>query len=218
MNISEIHLYHGWGFNSELWKPWIRPAGFNRHFLFDRGYTGNPFEPREFREDSVHRFLISHSFGLHFIPENVIRQAGIIIILSGFECFHTSDVTASQKKMLKMIGRFREIPLTVMADFYTNCMYPDQRLLSSPAKLDIDLLGKDLELLNGTSLKTIEALREKSVLLFHGKEDIIVTPDAARHLHRKLPGSRLIEIGRAGHMIPSTHMDLILRNLPVLQR
>jgi pimeloyl-[acyl-carrier protein] methyl ester esterase len=216
MKISEVHFYHGWGFNADLWKNWVRMASFSRYHLFDRGYTGNPHGPEDFRDDSKIRIVIAHSFGLHFIPEDVIRQAGLIVIIGGFEQFHPEGDRASRKKLARMINRFSEMPLTVMTDFYTNCMYPEKQIVGSPGKLELDLLGEDLGLLNESRLLTLDALRNKSVLLFHGRDDIIVPSVQSVALHSLLPGSRLIEIARAGHMIPLTHRDLIYRNMPAI--
>ena len=214
MKISEVHFYHGWGFNADLWKNWVRMASFSRYHLFDRGYTGNPHGPENFRDDSEIRIVISHSFGLHFIPEDVIRQASLVVIIGGFEQFHPEDDRISRKKLGRMINRFNEMPLTVMTDFYTNCMYPEKRIVGSPGKLELDLLGEDLMHLNESKLLTLDALRDKSVLLLHGRDDIVVPPVQSVALHSLLPGSRLIEIARAGHMIPLTHRDLIYRNMP----
>jgi len=214
MKISEVHFYHGWGFDANLWKGWIRQASFSRYHLYDRGYTGNPLDSQDFRDDSEIRILVSHSFGLHFIPKDVIRQADLVVILGGFDHFHPEGDRASHKKLSRMINRFSEMPLTVMADFYTNCMYPEKRVISSPGKLNLDLLGDDLRLLNFSRLKTADVLKDKPVLLFHGRDDIIVPAAQSAVLHSLLPGSRLIEFSRAGHMIPVTHRDLIYRNMP----
>jgi pimeloyl-[acyl-carrier protein] methyl ester esterase len=214
MKISEVHFYHGWGFNADLWKNWVRMASFSRYHLYDRGYTGNPHGSQNFRSDSEIRILVSHSFGLHFIPEDVIRQAGLVVIIGGFEQFHAEGARTSRKRLARMIHRFSEMPLSVMTDFYTNCMYPEKKIVGRPGLLKLDLLEDDLRLLNESRLLTLDALRDKPVLLFHGREDIIVPSVQSVALHSLLPGSRLIEIARAGHMIPLTHRDLIYRNLP----
>jgi hypothetical protein len=213
MNISEIHFYHGWGFDSEFWKSWIRDGRFTRYHVFDRGYTGHPVSPSEFRSDSDVRIIVAHSLGLHFIPENILSQAGLLVVCGGFDRFHSGKNSAGHRKVVRMINRFAAMPMTVLTSFYTNCMHPADRIIGSPGKVNFDLLEHDLNFLNECRLEHPDVITERHVLLFHGKEDIIVPLSQAGELHKLLPASRLIEIAGAGHMIPITHRDLIYRNI-----
>lgn len=213
MNVSEIHFYHGWGFDSEIWRSWIREARFDRYHVFDRGYTGHPVSPSEFRTDSEIRILVAHSLGLHFVPEQVLGQADLMVVCSGFNCFHSGVNSPGHRKLTRMINRFAGMPMTVLTSFYTNCMHPEQRIMDSPGKMNLDLLEHDLNFLNECRLEHPGTITGKQVLLFHGKEDIIVPVEQSLELHNLLPGSRLIEIAGGGHMLPVTHRDLIYRNI-----
>lgn len=147
---------HGWGFSSEVWPT-------KRGVFYDRGYF---FHPRPFPQQSVHT-LVTHSFGLHFVPPTLLAGIKKLIVLGGFVDF---------KRKNRVIERMLQGDLkVVLRDFYLNCGYNGTVHLFNHT-----LLTEDLETLRTSTFRPIEV---EEVVVIHGKEDKIVPWQWGRALY-----------------------------------
>ncbi len=193
---------HGWGFSASVWNDWIQYLETDYYQFLDRGYFGKEIEPQ--MADCVN-VLISHSLGLH-LCEPWLANIDCLIIISGFEHFHGLDKAAgrfSRRHVKRMLARLDTDTQGLLHDFYNDCQYP----LSPPAiyAFNQSLLRKDLNLLD-SNFVDINRLQEfERILILHGRNDKIVSPDRALELQRKLPNSVIEFIDDAGHGLPFTH-------------
>lgn len=207
MGKSHIIAYHGWGFPSYDWRPWEQLLPEEAELsLFDRGYFGPPSEP-DFR-DGCRRILLTHSYGLHLVPEGQFEKADLLVIISGFRSFHPEGRAGvrSRRVLRRMIRRFDKHPDRVLEEFYRNTWQPLSPPEKSPSSMNRELLAHDLARLGRSSRDPDLISRAGSVCMFHGAGDIIVPPERGRKLSRKLGKQcRFYVIEQGGHAIPFSH-------------
>jgi pimeloyl-[acyl-carrier protein] methyl ester esterase len=213
MSSIEILAYHGWGFDKTCWRSWQAQATQqgDRFGASDRGYFGHPVTLKWENQDAA-RVILAHSFGLHLCPVAQLQQADLLVIFGGFFEFHPAQAglrRRSQRILHQMLNQFKIQPEVVLNAFKANCYYPltDQLTQELPDAYDFAVLTQDLERLD-TSMIKIEILQEiPQILILHGKQDQIVSPQQGQNLRQQLPNSQLIEMLDAGHALPFTHFQ-----------
>ncbi len=210
MGKAHIIAYHGWGFASDDWRPWEEYLPEEAELsLFDRGYFGMPSEP-DFR-DGCRRILLTHSYGLHLVPESQFAKADLLVIIGGFCSFHPEGRAGvrSRRVLRRMVRRFDEHPERVLKEFYRNTWHPASPPERNPVPMKEELLANDLARLGRSSCNPDLLSQAGSVCMFHGAGDIIVPPEQGRKLSRKLGDRcRFYVVEEGGHAIPFSHAEI----------
>ena len=222
-NITEIITFHGWGFSPGIWSEWEQilagTVGVSVQHA-DRGYFGKENIP-SFRDANGSKILMVHSFGLHWCPQELIRSADHLIIISGFLSFHPETPREARKSKLvlrQMKSRFVDKPMEVLTKFYENVYTPAQADIQTPGVLNHDQLLEDLEWLGTANLWPDMLHKINGITIIHGEDDRIVSNSKARELFAMLRGSQYFEIKHAGHGVAFTHTEECFRFLkPVVQ-
>lgn len=202
---TELITFHGWGFSPEIWSEWEeRLAGSVTIQHGNRGYFGEPNTP-SFTGNSDRNVVMTHSFGLHWCPKSLLKQADTLVVLSGFLSFHPSDPGGERRSMLvvrQMMSHFVEKPLEVMDQFYRNVYAPEEAPDNTPGPMDHDRLLADLERLNSSHLKPEQFADVNEVIIIHGTRDRIVSNERARDLYSLLLSkAKYFEVKEGGHAI-----------------
>ncbi|MEX0780649.1 MAG: alpha/beta hydrolase [Balneolales bacterium] len=201
-----ILLQHGWGFDSRMWNDWVVSYPEYNFLLPDRGYSGNA-KKIDLQKTEI---AVTHSLGLHLLPEKLFPQLKLLVIISGFQEYHPNtpiERTFSQRIVRHMLKNIKNDTNAVLDKFYVNSFLPALPNLESYDNPDTELLHKDLEMLNSHKVE-IEALRlPDQVVLLHGMQDGIVAYNKAYQLQYSLQGSKVQTYEKAGHMVPVTHRE-----------
>jgi len=203
----EIIFYHGWSFHGASWNTWHQMSATK----FDRGYffqDSQPVSSNMFPTDRFPKVIVTHSLGLHFVPEEQITRCQKLIIIGGFRSFHEfSDHNRRSKLINKAMQRkMKTAPQEVLHSFYQGCnlqedLYPDT------SKLNVELLMNDLDFLDSAQLD-LNLLKEiPSIELLHGATDDIVPIEHAQNLSEQLTNATLQVHPTAGHALPFTCSD-----------
>ena len=200
----EIQAYHGWGFSSNFWDDLKKE--FPKEILFkaaDRGYYGGEFLP-EFNENSNQKIVLTHSYGLHWCPNEVLDVADLVVVFCGFDNFLPNEFLDKRKelKVLKrMVKQFKITPIQVLEAFFTNCFNPIPSNLGAPKWFNGSKLLSDLNALKNCSLKLRHTESKKWVSII-GDSDQIVSKERFNDLSSKIRFEESLEIKGAGHALP----------------
>jgi pimeloyl-[acyl-carrier protein] methyl ester esterase len=222
-----IIAYHGWGFDQACWQPWQEQLAQRGSTLLvgDRGYFNTPFLP----SISQRTIIFAHSYGLHLCPIEQLQRTDLLVLFSSFLSFHPASEAEGRRSLARnskrsrlmlaqMINQFELNPQLVLENFKAECYYPvpwEQPLagISKSAAngyqaINFELLLHDLRRLSDCSFDSSILSQIPQVLVLHGAQDRIVSPEKGRELCRHLPdNSEYIEIEQAGHGLPFTHID-----------
>lgn len=223
----EIIAYHGWGFDSTFWKDWVLSLNKNIQFKpADRGYFLEEKRPR-FSEESKHRVLFLHSYGLHWCPHENIEQATCIVIFNGFIEFHPKkkqDRNRSVKVLQKMISEFNNNPEAVLNKFWKNSFFPaqDKETCIPKGKPDTELLLSDLKALNNSTFDLKQLKNGTPTMSLDGGSDRILTHNRGKKFTELTDGNAVYHfIKEAGHGLPVTHFrdcwSFINAMIPIFQ-
>lgn len=215
---------HGWGLDRHTWNDWIawqKQAGpvaepFDA-FVYDgraepaicrpdRGYfTGRP-EPVP--GDAVPALAVCHSFGLHLLPEAMIKSLEHLVIVSGFFHFHPAGEPyrrRSQHVVRRMKAAGGRDPDELIQRFHRNGLYPEQQDRPAPQTVrSPKRLLQDLDQLDCCERQPESLRRVGRILILHGDQDAIVPVNKGRELHQALPNSEMRIARGAGHFLPMT--------------
>ncbi|OGG93645.1 MAG: hypothetical protein A2527_11015 [Candidatus Lambdaproteobacteria bacterium RIFOXYD2_FULL_50_16] len=193
----EAVFFHGWALDRHFFDPLASALGFKAHF-FDRGYFGPPQRPNK----PVGPFiLVTHSFGLHWVPLTWVKEAQALVIINGFIQFHPQgDLAAISKRGFKNLRLGLSLdPDQTLKRFYQKVTSPGEAPWPFKSITDLDLAEKDLDLL-GSSQFELDPLRVlKKLLLFSALADQIVLPEKADQLAEELPQAKRFVYPEAGH-------------------
>jgi pimeloyl-[acyl-carrier protein] methyl ester esterase len=228
-SLVEIIAYHGWGFDQTFWDPWsIIFSKYNYLFnRFDRGYFGDPQDPR-FRHHESKKVVMVHSYGLHLCPREQLEAADLIIIFNSFIHFHPMNYPAqrlSYRNHKKMLDKLLASPEVVLHDFYSRCCSENLEIkLPCAINLNIDLLFQDLQRLGIEFFNLDPIKRHQEKIIFHSSLDPIVPLSQGQDLFDHMcEGSTFWVIPTADHSLPLTKTkqcrDLVeLKILTLLQQ
>ncbi len=207
-----IFFQHGWGFDKNTWKEWLPYCPYEA-IVADRGYFSSPQEPTQ-NSDVV----ITHSLGLHLLPQSRLENCTLLVLISSFQEFHPTALKqrrVSQHTLLKMQEMLQNKEPSVLLRFYQRCGLPIKEL---PNSIEWSALQQDLQYLNALRLDIKRLKHIPQVVILHGGKDAIVSVEKSEELSCSLPGSKLIKIPGAGHALPMTHRKMcwnaILKHLP----
>ena len=199
----KVSLYHGWAENHQIWNRMEEAAGIEFEFeRYERGYFDNPHEISKSR---ISDLLITHSYGIHWVPMEHLLKAKIIFVISGFGSFHPLNANQkkiSQKIISKMLSNLENDPPKVVQEFHKNSFFPKKIYQSSKNIIDPKKLKSDLENLNQSQINSIWESTNKAMVWIHGSRDRIVSVNTAHELNLN---QKMILMENAGHAIPETH-------------
>ena len=215
-----ITAQHGWGYDWRTYSSWqtLVPEAWQLT-LRNRGYfketNDRKFGANESNEKNKKEILVCHSFGLHLLDSNEIAAADQLVIISSFANFHVNENPLSKIAIQRMVKRLSSEPRAVLQDFYGACFGQPPSAVSEEfmQNCDLDLLISDLKKLNEARLDMGKISVAKSILILHGTRDEIVPVKAAKQLHERLPGSKLLLHPEAGHALPLTHAQWCIDNI-----
>lgn len=205
----DIIAFHGWGFDMSFWNP-ISDIITKEHKFraANRGYFGNPVIPA-FDQKRDLKVLMSHSFGLSWIPEAHFKSADLLIIFNGFSQFHPEEpaaAKASERILKKMIHGFKTNPLDVLNAFWKNTFSPFKSEHQPTGSPEQDLLLQDLKELNGWMFKKEKLPNKLNIVCMDADQDKILQTPRGKAFTRLKRGEGVYHLIRgAGHALPYTH-------------
>lgn len=212
---THVIACHGWGFNRTFWNP-IHDL-LDNTFIFDvaeRGYFSEKKAPEFCANPDLLKVLITHSYGLHWCSDSLLKQADHLIVMGGFLQFHPNKKDEGRRSKLivqQMLSHFVKKPLEVLEQFYKNSFHPSKTKLNAPKDMDHDLLLADLSDLHRDLQPRQRIFDMNNITIIHGSDDLIVQKQNARQMFNELKyRSQYFEILRAGHAFPVTHADKCL--------
>lgn len=216
MQETEILAFHGWGFDASCWDGWKQEFGDGTSFdTFERGYFGNAKRIPIFSARSNNKIIMTHSFGLHLCPDNLFKEADLLIIFNGFIEFHPVAAQFKRRSKLvikQMINALKGHPEEVLKDFYENTYKPRSPENLPESDPDKELLVKDLKILNTHTLEVSLLKSIHKICILHAFEDAIVHRRKGRSLYDCVnKKAKYFEIKKAGHALPFTHKDQCLK-------
>ncbi|MCH8495562.1 MAG: hypothetical protein LAT57_08020 [Balneolales bacterium] len=214
MNQSEyvVHLFHGWGCTSDIWKPLIRELRMhsvlkNADFvIYDRGYSSvesSSLFPEAFASDKKH-MLFTHSMGHFFVPAGLWPHVSHWNMISGFLQFHDVGKEQSKRVLKRMIRSLESDPCQVLRQFHQNLFSPVEQLNSDGLVIknfDISRLSNDLVTLDSAEFDKSCIVDSTNLSIFHGTEDRIVPLDHAVLVSEQLNASDPIFVNNGSHAI-----------------
>jgi pimeloyl-[acyl-carrier protein] methyl ester esterase len=207
---SDTHIiaYHGWGFDKRFWQNLKNEcSSYVRFDVADRGYFNEEHSPGF--DKSSNKIVLAHSFGLHWCPDSVLRDADQLVVLGGFLQFHpdkADEYKRSRLRLRAMLSQFVDSPAQLLDQFYKNTFYPSRTKPEIPEKLDHEKLLSDLSLIQQDQFPVQRFFDLNRITILHGANDLIVHRDNAIGMFHQLRyRSQFFEILRAGHAFPVTH-------------
>ncbi len=237
MQFNKLHflIYPGWALAASdytLWtqsNPNIKPANLkimerNYYNQLDNSQTDILKIQSAVILDNYRKILndkhnplivITHSLGLHFVPQEIIEQSKLFVIIGSFARFYSTDLI-EQKYELTIIKRMKtqlkNNPLTLISEFRKNCGLPlatdtlSQGL--NAQKLNYNQLNNDLTFLESVSLNLSSLKVKPNVLIIHGSKDKIINVNKSEQLKTyfetvlKLTNVKLVIKLGANHALP----------------
>lgn len=210
----EILMFPGWGFGVQTWEIW--DAFLKPDFSLEKNDPGYFGSRNEVRFSGLHNRLnvvFAHSFGLHQLTSDLMKQTDLLIVFNGFIQFHPVAAQYRRRSKLivqQMIYKLDDKPRQVLEDFLKNCYHPDPSVRSFDFRhLNTDRLIQDLKRLNTEKLNLDKLNYVSKICVLHGGEDAIVPKAKGRELYDKMPvKGYYYEIRQAGHALPFTHTQI----------
>lgn len=200
---------HGWGFSSSCWDGWINFVPSPVH-LGNRGYWGTKilYDTADIQPGFI---LVCHSLGIHLVPQALICQAKLVVVIGGFAHFHgetAADGRFTRRHVQRMLSRLKIEPEQLIRDFHRDCDYPESP--SGSKTINTSLLAQDLQILNESRLTRSSCQQWPPTLIIHGQNDRIVIPQRGVELAALTKTGRVKIIDGAGHGLPFSHPRLCL--------
>lgn len=202
----EALFFHGWGFDQEFWQSW-KWNGLLPSFE-ERGYFFKEKKNPVFSHEKSFKIIVAHSFGLHFVKKELLKNCDLLAIFGGFidfageEKFRLAQIRAMKRKLDADLK-------SVLEDFYALCDGPSLSFSYG----DDRLLGEELLLLGKSKLDIASFEAVPKILIFHGSNDRIVSLKKGRELNETLKNSVFFEISGAGHFFSSDFRDFCISKI-----
>lgn len=204
----EIIAFHGWAFDAGFWESFTKHLPINTEFKpANRGYFGEAVLP-QFERGQNYKILLSHSFGLSWIPESYFQKADLLVLFNSFIQFHPMDpnaAKASRRVLQMMIKGYEHSPESVLNQFWKNTYEPAHVGYHPVETPEHDLLLSDLKRLEEWNFE--EALIDRELPLISldsGKDAILQTPRGKGFTKFTENNSSYHLIQEAGHALPAT--------------
>lgn len=210
----EIVALHGWGFCAGSWSALALPGEWSVEAA-ERGYFGEQRHMPVFAGSASRKAIVTHSLGLHLCSKELIAQADLIVIVSGFSNFVSQSRPHADRILQRMKNKLSSNPIQVLSDFHDNCFnvdpmgsQPESALLQTnldTTHINKQALLEDLELLRTSVISPSLLNQFPHALILHGGQDNIVSRQAAKFLQSSIPSATLRIHDHAGHGLPFSH-------------
>ncbi len=149
----QIVLQHGWALDQSIWAEWEEQLS-KRYadasiLTAERGYFGAPAVIPEFTDQKGKKIIICHSYGLHLLPIQLLKECDCLVAISSFSSFHTAGASerSSRRTVKRMIQKLERNTADVLRDFYVNSEFSDtvsNRYLNDAfTNLNLEALAND---------------------------------------------------------------------------
>lgn len=202
--MATVAFFHGWAFDATFWGP-INLGPNWQTFVFDRGYFG---EQRLFPNLESVDLIIAHSYGLHWIPDYLLKSCKGIIAINSFRKFvpdHPLESVRTRRVLQKMIHQFQKSPYSVLEQFYTLVFSPKENSQPLPEFIHHSLLLHDLISMETKAIEINPLLKDKKWLILTGEHDTIVTQASKNDWNGFATKQVLIKDGT--HVLWKTHIQ-----------
>jgi len=163
----------------------------------NKGYIGREFMPNSWNESKsadnceCKKIIISHSFGIHLINDDLLEKATDIVLINSFSNFIPKNKSRKVTRVLNLMkSGFRgNNTKNILKDFYKKCLYPimDYSEFYKPCFENLSdnqllLLKNDLEKLSNTRTLPSSFPKSSNVLVVRSENDNIVSNEANEDL------------------------------------
>lgn len=198
---------HGWGFDSEFWRPLARRLPDFRAEAVNLGFRGEPWQPA-----IRNPLVIGHSMGFAWALAHLPGPWAGAVAINAFPRFTRSPdfIEGVAPRMVeRMIERFAQAPKTVTTDFLARCGVgaPDCDGLDFPA------LARGLEWLRTCDERAAFARQDAPFIALAGTRDAIVSELMTK---AAFAGRRLEFLEGGGHLLPATHPEWVASRIRLL--
>ncbi len=210
--MPSIAFFHGWGFDRTFWGNIQLGSGWET-FVFDRGYFGTQEMHEQLPQVDL---IVAHSWGIHWVPEHLLKQAsGVVLLNSFFQFLPTNKLEQVKTRRIvdKMLIGFRENPHQVLEQFYLNVFAPQTVAWDIPDFLHHTLLAHDLEQLKNKAFDLRSVSEKTRWLIMQGKKDVIRPFQGEQEWEAVHNQARLKIIESAGHAIWKTHTQECIQSI-----
>ncbi|TNE72992.1 alpha/beta hydrolase [bacterium] len=210
--MPSIAFFHGWGFDRDFWGNVNLGAGWDT-YVFDRGYFGT----QELYEDLPRvDLIVAHSWGLHWVPDYLFKNASGIVVLNSFLSFppdHKLEQIKTLRILDKMMKGFEDDPHTVLEQFYLNVFAPQTVPWDLPDFVHDTLLLHDLEQMKSRVFDMRKVNPNTRWLIMQGKKDVIRAYQGEQEWDSIKKNARYKAIESAGHAIWKTHTQECIQSI-----
>jgi len=218
---AEVIAFHGWGLDASFWDSWddLLPA----HIAFkkaDRGYFGKAFTPTF--SSAASKILFVHSYGLHWCPEDLLRQADGMVIFSSYSRYFPKSKQKLFGYILKeRLKGFDSDPEGWLTEFleltYKPAIPPEPAATMNTAKLMNDL--EDLHLCVFPEQKYTYS----KLIVLEAEDDLIFPESRKPELEEVLGGISHHEmLPEGGHAFPQTGAEkcysILKKLMPIFKK
>lgn len=210
--MSSVALFHGWGFDANFWGKLQFGENWTT-FVFNRGYFG---DQKKFEELRAVDMIIAHSWGLHWIPEHLLKSAKYVIAINSFSQFipeHQLESVKARRTLKKMIDGFSQNPHAVLELFYTNAFDQEEHGQEIPDFLHKTLLLHDLEQMLQNKPDFSNLPEDQKWLIIHSKKDKIMSQAVLEDWKKCGIDARIRIIEDGNHVLWRSHAKACLESI-----
>lgn len=204
--MPSIAFFHGWGFDASFWgNIGLGPSW--ETYLFNRGYFGEQVLHEQVESVDL---LVAHSWGLHWIPEHLLRNCSGIVVINSFLKFVPSNQLEAVKTtriLNRMITQFEQEPHSVLEQFYANVFHPNELVQQIPDFVHNALLMHDLVSMKDREFVVHEALKQKKWLIIQSSHDRILGNAKRTEWDQLKDHARLRIVENGTHALWKTHQN-----------
>ena len=229
--MNQIITQHGWGLDKSFWDSY--KIGFKKkqwHWQDnERGYFSKNANQSKWIKNDLNnglKMVLCHSFGLHLIQENILKEASHVILINSFNNFLPSSkkrnlIYRSLKRMEKKIISFQSEDM--LKEFLHRSFSPNdininfQNMYYKNLKsLNNNLLLNDLQKLYKDKhfLKSFE--KNCNVVVINSKNDLILDQDSSNRFIELLNKTlnkkpNVVELSNQGHCLTNINFHQIIK-------
>jgi len=217
----EVLAYHGWGYDDAFWFPLKKLLP--EHVTLKaarRGYYGNPKQTYFENEQSL-KVIFAHSYGLHWVHNETLKQADVLFMFASFHKFLPDD--PEQKKYVMkvldaMINKIEHQPYTLLEEFWKKSQQSEFVEIERVIR-DINMLKEDLKHLFNTAISIPDITNKQIVMLEASEDEIFVNSHMKEFTEHHKTRMKYKMMDGLGHAFPFTNPEetysIITKAMPI---